>query len=115
MYLSICRTGCPESGIIPDEVPVRYKPSDFFKNNGINPFNPMRLLRRRINTGSGTIMPVIVLHMKQGASTEQKRRIVKEFTDTLVSTLGIGPEMITILIEDLPLENIGRAGKLRCD
>lgn len=60
-------------------------------------------------------MPVVVLRMKQGASTDQKRRIVREFTDTLVETLGVSPELITILIDDLPLENIGKAGKLRCD
>ena len=60
-------------------------------------------------------MPVIVLRMKQGASTEQKRRIVKEFTETLVSTLGVDPGIVTILIDELPLENIGKGGKLRCD
>lgn len=60
-------------------------------------------------------MPVIVLRMKQGASTEQKRRIVKEFTSTMVSTMGIEPEIVTILIDELPPENIGKAGKLRCD
>jgi len=60
-------------------------------------------------------MPVIVLRMKQGASTEQKRRIVKEFTSTMVSTMGIEPELVTILIDELPPENIGKAGKLRCD
>jgi 4-oxalocrotonate tautomerase len=60
-------------------------------------------------------MPVIILRMKQGASTEQKRRIVKEFTITMVSTMGVGPELVTILIDELPPENIGKAGKLRCD
>jgi len=60
-------------------------------------------------------MPVIVLRMKQGASIEQKRRIVKEFTSTMVATMGIEPELVTILIDELPLENIGKAGKLRCD
>ena len=60
-------------------------------------------------------MPVIVLRMKQGASTEQKRRIVKEFTSTMVATMGIEPELVTIIIDELPPENIGKAGKLRCD
>jgi len=60
-------------------------------------------------------MPVIVLRIKQGASTEQKRRIVKEFTSTMVATMGIEPELVTILIDELPPENIGKAGKLRCD
>jgi len=62
-----------------------------------------------------SIMPVIVLRMKLGASTEQKRRIVKEFTSTMVATMGIEPELVTILIDELPPENIGKAGKLRCD
>ncbi len=60
-------------------------------------------------------MPVIVPRMKQGASTEQKRRIVTEFTSNMVSTMGIEPELVTILIDELPPENIGKAGKLRCD
>lgn len=60
-------------------------------------------------------MPVIVLRMKQGASTEQKRRIVKEFTSTMVATMGIRSELVTVLIDELPPENIGKAGKLRCD
>ena len=60
-------------------------------------------------------MPVIVLRMKQGASTEQKRRIVKEFTSTMVATMGIEPELVTIIIDELPPENIGKAGKLPCD
>ncbi len=60
-------------------------------------------------------MPVVILKMKQGASTEQKRRIVKEFTGTLVTTLGLSPDLVTVLIDELPLENIGKSGKLRCD
>ena len=60
-------------------------------------------------------MPVVTIRMKQGASTEQKRRIVQEFTGTLVATLGVDPEIVTVLIEELPPENIGKAGRLRCD
>jgi len=60
-------------------------------------------------------MPVIILKQKKGLSVEQKRRIVKEFTETLVSTTGVKKELVTILIEELALEDIGKAGKLRCD
>jgi len=60
-------------------------------------------------------MPVIILKQKKGLSIEQKRRIVKEFTHTLVSTTGVRPELVTILIEEFELEDIGKAGKLRCD
>jgi len=60
-------------------------------------------------------MPVVILKQKKGLSVEQKRRIVKEFTETLVSTTGVKKELVTILIEELALEDIGKAGKLRCD
>lgn len=60
-------------------------------------------------------MPVIILKQKKGLTIEQKRRIVREFTETLVSTTGVKRELVTILIEELALEDIGKAGKLRCD
>jgi 4-oxalocrotonate tautomerase len=60
-------------------------------------------------------MPVVILKMKKGASTDQKRRIVQEFTRTLVSTLGVTPDLVTVMIDEHDLENIGKAGTLRCD
>ena len=60
-------------------------------------------------------MPVVILKMKKGWSVKQKRKIVREFTDTLVSTLKIEPELVTVMIDELEPENIGKAGKLRSD
>jgi 4-oxalocrotonate tautomerase len=60
-------------------------------------------------------MPVVVIRMRKGFSVEQKRTVVKEFTSTLVKTLGVDPDLVTIMIEEHELENIGKAGKLRCD
>jgi len=60
-------------------------------------------------------MPVVNIKMRKGFSTEQKRTVVKEFTNTLVKTLGVDPGVVTILIDEHELENIGNAGKLRCD
>ena len=60
-------------------------------------------------------MPVVVIKMRKGFSLEQKRTVVKEFTSTLVKTLGVDPDIVTILIDEHELENIGKAGKLRCD
>jgi 4-oxalocrotonate tautomerase family enzyme len=60
-------------------------------------------------------MPVVVLKTRKGMSIEQKRRVVKEFTSTLVSVTGVQPELVTIMIDEHELENIGKAGKLRCD
>ena len=60
-------------------------------------------------------MPVIILKMRKGLTTEQKRRIVREFTDTMVNITGIQPDLVTIMIEEKELEDIGKGGKLRCD
>lgn len=60
-------------------------------------------------------MPVVVLKTRKGMSREQKRRVVREFTSTLVSVTGVQPELVTIMIDEHELENIGKAGKLRCD
>jgi 4-oxalocrotonate tautomerase family enzyme len=60
-------------------------------------------------------MPVIILKQKKGLSRVQKRRIVQEFTETLIRITGVNKELVTILIEELALEDIGKAGKLRCD
>jgi 4-oxalocrotonate tautomerase len=60
-------------------------------------------------------MPVVIVKMRKGWSVEQKRTIVKEITGILVRTLNIEPELVTILIDELELENIGKAGKLRSD
>jgi len=40
---------------------------------------------------------------------------VKEFTETLVSITGVNKDLVTILIEEKELEDIGKGGKLRCD
>jgi 4-oxalocrotonate tautomerase family enzyme len=60
-------------------------------------------------------MPVIILKIKKGLSREQKRKIVSEFTKTVVSTTGVTPDLVTILIDEHESEDIGKAGKLRCD
>ncbi|KAF5065753.1 Tautomerase enzyme [anaerobic digester metagenome] len=57
-------------------------------------------------------MPVVTIQMSSGKSLEQKRQIVEEFTDTLVRTLKVDPSMITILIQELSRENIGKTGSL---
>jgi 4-oxalocrotonate tautomerase len=60
-------------------------------------------------------MPGIVLRQRKGLTRDQKRRIVKEFTETLVSVTGVNEDLVTILIEEKEPEDIGKGGKLRCD
>lgn len=60
-------------------------------------------------------MPVIIMKSRKGLSIEQKRRIAKEFTETLVKTTGVKKEIVTIFFEDKELEDIAKGGRLRCD
>lgn len=60
-------------------------------------------------------MPVIILRQRKGLTRDQKRRIVKEFTETMVKVAGVKKELVTIMIEEKELEDIGKGGKLRCD
>ena len=63
----------------------------------------------------GSTMPVIILKSRKGLSIEQKRRIAKKFTETLVSTTGVKKEIVTIFFEEKELEDTAKGGKLRCD
>jgi len=60
-------------------------------------------------------MPYINLQITKGATREQKAQIVKEFTATLVNTLGKKPEHIHIVIQEIEDENWGFSGILTDD
>ncbi len=58
-------------------------------------------------------MPYINVKItKDGTTTEQKKRIVEEMTQTLVTVLNKKPEHIHIVIDEIEPENWGFAGKL---
>lgn len=56
-------------------------------------------------------MPVVTIQMAVGRTHEQKKKVIAEFTDTLVRNFNVPPEMITIFIQELPKEHIGKMGK----
>jgi 4-oxalocrotonate tautomerase len=60
-------------------------------------------------------MPYINLQITKGATREQKKRIVEEFTESLVRHLGKNPEHIHIVIDEIEDENWGFAGMLTDD
>ncbi len=57
-------------------------------------------------------MPYINLQITKGASKEQKKQIVVEFSQTLVNVLGKKPEHIHIVIQEIELEDWGYMGQL---
>jgi 4-oxalocrotonate tautomerase len=87
----------------------------------VSTIGPWRIAARELlnthpsHTFQRYTMPIIILKQRKGLSLEQKRRIVREFTETMVRTTGVKKELVTILIEELSLEDIGKAGKLRSD
>lgn len=60
-------------------------------------------------------MPYINLQITKGASREQKKQIVEQFTDTLVRVLGKKPEHTHIVIQEIEDEDWGFAGMLTDD
>ena len=61
-------------------------------------------------------MPYVNVRItKDGATAEQKRRIVEEITNTLASVLGKKPEHTHIVIDEVDPENWGFAGMLTTD
>lgn len=57
-------------------------------------------------------MPLITINIWKGKTVEQKRRLVKEITDTVVDTIDCPREAVHIIINEQPKENWGIGGKL---
>lgn len=60
-------------------------------------------------------MPYINLQITKGATREQKRRIVEEFTNTLVTVLNKKPEHTHIVIQEIHEDDWGFDGMLTTD
>jgi 4-oxalocrotonate tautomerase len=61
-------------------------------------------------------MPYINLKItRDGVTADQKKKIVEEFTATLVNHLNKKPEHIHIVIDEVEPENWGFAGMLTSD
>ena len=60
-------------------------------------------------------MPYVNVQITKGASRDQKKRIVEEITDTLVTTLDKKPEHIHIVIQEIEDVDWGFAGMLTDD
>lgn len=56
-------------------------------------------------------MPVIIIKMAKGRTIEQNKVLIREFTKTITDTLDVEPGMITIMIDELDRDNIGKSGK----
>lgn len=60
-------------------------------------------------------MPIVQIDLLEGRTLEQKRAMVAKVTAAVVETANCAPELVTIIIREMPTTNLGKAGKLRSD
>jgi 4-oxalocrotonate tautomerase len=60
-------------------------------------------------------MPLVVVKMLEGRSTEQKRLLAREITDVVTRVTGAPEDQVDVIIEDYPRENWAKGGILYAD
>ena len=60
-------------------------------------------------------MPEIILELAEGRTIDQKRQIVKEFTDTMVRVCGVDAEAVVVIIHENPRTGKAKGGVLFSD
>ncbi len=56
-------------------------------------------------------MPIIQMNLLEGRSVAQKRAAVAAITEAVVRTLGVRPEQVRIMINELGVEHFSIAGQ----
>ena len=60
-------------------------------------------------------MPIVQIDLLEGRTLEQKRDMVAKVTDAIVETAKCSPDVVTIIIREMPPTMLGKGGKLRSD
>ena len=60
-------------------------------------------------------MPIIHVHLYEGRTLEQKRKLVAAITDAVVKSVDAKPESVHILLHDMSKNNVSVAGVLRSE
>jgi 4-oxalocrotonate tautomerase len=60
-------------------------------------------------------MPIIHVHMFEGRTLDQKRKLVAAMTDAVVKTLDSKPETVRILLHDMSKNDMSVAGVLHSE
>lgn len=55
-------------------------------------------------------MPIIQVHLLEGRSVAQKRAMISEVTQAVVRALGVNPESVRILIDEMQAEHFAVGG-----
>lgn len=57
-------------------------------------------------------MPIIQVHLLEGRSLDEKRKLVANMTDAVVKSLGVKPDAVRIMLQDMARHNYAVAGEL---
>jgi 4-oxalocrotonate tautomerase len=57
-------------------------------------------------------MPIIHVHLFEGKTIDQKRKLAVAMTEAVVKSLDTKPESVRILMHDIPRHNLAVAGVL---
>ncbi len=60
-------------------------------------------------------MPLVTVVALKGRTVDQKRKLVKAITDALVEVYDAKAENVTVVIQEIEKEDLGKAGVLSCD
>lgn len=60
-------------------------------------------------------MPVVTVQLWTGRTVAQKRRLVKAITDAMIEHADCQPDHLHVIIQDVPKDSWGRAGRLGID
>jgi 4-oxalocrotonate tautomerase len=60
-------------------------------------------------------MPIIQVHMFEGRTLDQKRKLVDSMTDAVVKSLDVKPEDVRITLSEMVKHNVAVAGVLVSD
>jgi 4-oxalocrotonate tautomerase len=55
-------------------------------------------------------MPVVLIHMLPGRERRTKELLMKGVTDAVTSVLGVAPESVRVLLNEVPEEHYAVAG-----
>lgn len=60
-------------------------------------------------------MPILQIELLVGRTEEQKRLLAAKVTEAVVEALNCPPDVVTIIMRDMPRENYASGGKLAID
>jgi len=60
-------------------------------------------------------MPIVQVHMIEGRTLEQKRKLVAEITKAVVNSVDVPAEAVKVILHDMAKDNYANAGVLVID